>query len=439
VSGTIGEDTAVDAMRSGAHDYVLKHNLRRLGPAIERELREAANRHQQRQTEAALQLSEQKLQHAQRMESVGRLAAGIAHDFNNLLTVILGFTEFLIERVEHDEAACRDAIEIRTAAQRANALTKQLLAFSRQQVPERQVVDLVAAVADMQPMTGRLIGEDVHCKFDVAGPPQPVLIDPAQFEQVLMNLLVNAKDAMPDGGTLRVSLAGETVDAIRADALGLVAGSYVVLAVSDTGTGIPAETLQYIFEPFFTTKGPSQGTGLGLSTVFGIVRQNGGAIDVHSEIARGATFKVYLPLHGGAPTEAPPVTPVPAAEVRACTILLAEDEPGVRAFLEMALTRAGHTVVTAASGPEAVATGRGHQEIIDLLIADVVMPGLSGPEVADALREAHPRMRTLFLSGYTSHSALPEALLADPGSFLQKPFAVEALMAKVRERLARPS
>ncbi len=216
VSGTIGEDSAVDAMRAGAHDYVLKQNLRRLGPAVERELREAANRKVQRSTHAALQASEQRLHHAQRMESVGRLAAGIAHDFNNLLTVILGFSEFLIERLPPDEEAHRDASEIRTAAQRATGLTKQLLAFSRQQVLERRVVDLVAAVNEMQPMIRRLIGEDLRCEFNLATPPQLVLIDPGQFEQVLMNLVINARDAMPAGGHLRVSISRERIEPAHA-------------------------------------------------------------------------------------------------------------------------------------------------------------------------------------------------------------------------------
>src|SRR5687767_5294498 len=212
VSGTIGEDSAVDAMRAGAADYVLKQNLRRLGPAVERELREAANRRMQRSTQAALHASEQRLRHAQKMESVGRLAAGIAHDFNNLLTVILGFSEFLIERLPPDEEAHRDAGEIRTAEQRATGLTKQLLAFSRQQVLERRVVDLVAAVNDLQPMIRRLIGEDLRCEFNLATPPQLVLIDPGQFEQVLMNLVINARDAMPAGGHLRVSISRDRIE-----------------------------------------------------------------------------------------------------------------------------------------------------------------------------------------------------------------------------------
>jgi two-component system cell cycle sensor histidine kinase/response regulator CckA len=437
VSGTIGEDAAVDAMRAGAHDYVLKQNLRRLGPAVERELREAANRKVQRSTQAALQSSEQRLHHAQRMESVGRLAAGIAHDFNNLLTVILGFSEFLIERLPPGESAHRDASEIRTAAQRATGLTKQLLAFSRQQVLERRVVDLVAAVNEMQPMIRRLIGEDLRCEFQLATSPQLVLIDPGQFEQVLMNLVINARDAMPAGGHLRVAISRERIEPAHASEIGVAPGDFVMLSVTDNGAGIDAETLEYIFEPFFTTKPSGEGTGLGLSTVFGIVRQSGGVIEVESAVRQGTTFRVYFPVSAAAAADVERERHPTPAGAEASTILLAEDEQGVRALLEMALTRAGHRVITTQSGPEAVAVGQRSKVPIDLLITDVVMPGLSGPEVASALKGYHPGMRTLFLSGYASHVALPENITAEPGAFLQKPFTIDALMAKVRERLAR--
>jgi two-component system cell cycle sensor histidine kinase/response regulator CckA len=436
VSGTIGEDAAVDAMRSGAHDYVLKHNLRRLGPAVERELREAANRRMQRTTQAALQASEHRLRHAQRMEAVGRLAGGIAHDFNNLLTVILGFSEFLIEELPENEAPHRDASEIRMAAQRATRLTRQLLAFSRQQVLERRVIDLVGAVSEMQPMIERLIGEDVQLAFNHAEPPQLVLMDPGQFEQIVMNLVINARDAMPGGGRLTLFVDRARIDPPQAAELEITPGQYVMLAVSDTGEGIDPQTIDHIFEPFFTTKAPGSGTGLGLSTVFGIVHQSGGAVEVSSVVKQGSTFRVYLPLSGAAAADHEKhVRHAPPRE-RASTILLAEDEQGVRAFLEMALKRAGHRVIATPSGTEALAIAERSGDPIDLLIADVVMPGLSGPDVADKLKQRHPAMQTLFLSGYSSHAALPERVTADPGAFLQKPFTVEALLSKVRERLS---
>ena len=437
VSGTIGEDSAVEAMRAGAHDYVLKHNLRRLGPAVERELREAANRRMQRSTQAALQASEQRLRHAQRMEAVGRLAGGIAHDFNNLLTVILGFSEFLIEELPENEPTHRDASEIRMAAQRATRLTKQLLAFSRQQVLERRVIDLVSAVSELQPMIERLIGEDIRFSFNHAEPPQLVLMDPGQFEQVVMNLVINARDAMPNGGRLTLFLDRARLDATHALELEIPPGQYVMLAVSDSGEGIDAETLDHIFEPFFTTKAPGSGTGLGLSTVFGIVHQSGGAIEVNSVVTQGTTFRVYFPLSAAPAADVQPEPPQPVPRERTSTILLAEDEHGVRAFLEMALRRAGHHVIATPSGTDALEAADRATENIDLLIADVVMPGLSGPEVADRMKRRHPGMQTLFLSGYSSHSALPDRVTTDPSGFLQKPFTIEALLSKVRERLSR--
>ena len=436
VSGATGEDSAVEAMRAGAHDYVLKHNLRRLGPAVERELREAANRRMQRSTQAALQASEHRLRHAQRMEAVGRLAGGIAHDFNNLLTVILGFSEFLIEQLPPDQTTYRNAAEIRMAAQRATRLTKQLLAFSRQQVLERRVIDLVGTVSAMQPMIERLIGGDVHFAFNHAEPPQLVLIDPGQFEQVVMNLVINARDAMPGGGQLTLFLDRVRVDALHAAELEISPGHYVTLAVSDTGQGIDAGTLDHIFEPFFTTKAPGNGTGLGLSTVFGIVHQSGGAIEVNTVVKQGTTFRVYFPLSVAGKADCTARPPQPIIAERCSTILLAEDEDGVRAFLDMALTRAGHRVIATADGDQAVAAAEHCREPIDLLIADVVMPGLSGPEVADRLRRGHPGLRALFLSGYSSHAALPDRIAADPGMFLQKPFTVDVLLSKVQARLA---
>jgi two-component system, cell cycle sensor histidine kinase and response regulator CckA len=353
------------------------------------------------------------------------------------LTVILGFSEFLTDQLPPDQPAHRDAAEIRLAAQRASRLTKQLLAFSRQQVLERRVVDVVDSVSKLQPMIARLIGEDVQFGFNHADPPQLVLIDPGQFEQVVMNLVINARDAMPAGGGLTVFVDRAHLDKLHAAELEIPPGNYVMLAVSDTGEGIDPETLEHIFEPFFTTKAPGNGTGLGLSTVFGIVHQSGGAIEVNSVVRQGTTVRVYLPLSTAAIADVEPaVKEMPVTE-RISTILLAEDEQPVRVFLEMALKRAGHRVISTSNGTEAVATGASSPESIDLLITDVVMPGLSGPDVADRLKEAHPRMQTLFLSGYSSHSALIDRVTADPGAFLQKPFTVETLLSKVRERLTR--
>jgi two-component system, cell cycle sensor histidine kinase and response regulator CckA len=350
--------------------------------------------------------------------------------------VILGFIEFLIEQLPAEQPAYRDAAEIRMAAQRATRLTRQLLAFSRQQVLERRVIDLVHAISELQPMIERLIGEDIQFSFTHAVPPQPVLMDPGQFEQIVMNLVINARDAMPSGGKLTLFLDRTRLDSPHAAELEIESGPYVMLAVSDTGQGIAPETLEHIFEPFFTTKAPGSGTGLGLSTVFGIVHQCTGAIEVNSVVQQGTTFRVYFPLSTEPIAERDTIPAETPATERPSTILLAEDEQGVRAFLEMALRRAGHNVIATPSGTDALDIGIASRDPIDLLISDVVMPGLSGPEVAERLRQQHPEMRSLFLSGYSSHAALPDRVASDPGAFLQKPFNVEALLAKVRERLA---
>jgi CheY-like chemotaxis protein len=352
------------------------------------------------------------------MESVGRLAGSIAHDFNNLLTVILGFTEFLLEHLPADEVARRDAVQIREAAERATRLTRQLLAFSRQQVLEPRVVDLAAVIRGLQPMLTRLVGPAIQTLVRVPETPILVLIDPGQFEQVLMNLVVNARDAMPQGGLLMIAAERETLDILRASELETPAGAYVAVSVSDTGAGIDPKLRERIFEPFFTTKAPGIGTGLGLSTVFGVVSQSGGVIDLQSELHKGTTFRLFFPVSNAAAAEPPtPSRIVIAAEPRPLTILLA-----------------GHDVITASNGPDAVQMGSNHTGPIDLLLADVVMPGLSGPDVADRLRRAHPEMHTVFLSGYAE---VPARVTSEPGGFLQKPFTLDTLLSKVRERAAR--
>ena len=434
VSGTIGEDAAVDAMKAGAQDYVLKQDLRRLGPAVEREMREAANRRSQRQR---LQASENQLRHAQKLEAVGRLAGGVAHDFNNLLTVILGYSEMLIEQLPEGTLARRDATEIRAASQRAARLTKQLLAFSRQQVLEPRVVDLVTALGDLQPMLQRLIGPDIRCEFIRAPAPLLVLIDPGQFEQIMLNLVVNARDAMPDGGRLAVELSRTTVAGEHAAALDLAAGDYIAVTVTDTGEGMDTETLEHIFEPFFTTKDPGRGTGLGLSTVFGIVRQSRGGIEVRTGLKQGTTFRIYL--SGSAATVADHDAVAVARPATAPgTILLVEAEPGVRAVLETALQRAGHRVIATGTGHEAVSAAARSPAPIDVLITDVVMPGMPGAEVARLVSQSHPRSKVVFLSGSSGRAPLPDTVAADPSAFLQKPFSMDALLAKVQERLAQP-
>jgi len=381
---------------------------------------------------------EQQLSQAQKLEAVGRLAGGVAHDFNNLLTAILGSTDLLLESLAADHPGREDAEDTRKAALRAAELTRQLLAFSRQQALAPQVLDLNSIVANMDRMLQRLIGDDVELRAVLAADLGAVRADPGQLEQVIVNLAVNARDAMPDGGKLTIetmnvaleeaSLAAKTV---------VVPGPYVMVAVSDSGTGMDAATQARAFDPFFTTKPQGQGTGLGLATVYGIVKQSGGHVWVQSEPGQGTTFRVYLP-RVDAPVEAAVIDPViPPSSLRGSeAILLVEDQAEVRSLVRRMLEARGYHVLVASSGPDALRLTVQHAGPIDLLVTDVVMPGMSGREVSLLLAPAHPKMKSLYLSGHTGESIARQGLL-DPGvAFLQKPFTAEALARKVREVLA---
>lgn len=561
VSGTIGEETAAEAMRAGAHDFVLKDRLARLGPAVERELREAEDRASRRaaeealrrseirfarlfdsgligvvvadldgrvddgndaylamigytrqdvqegrvrwtaiappsmslaegrhrielvtkgtlppleieltrkdgstipalcgvamlddakvvafvvdlterkQAEAALHRSEMELRHAQKMEAVGRLAGGIAHDFNNLLSVMLACSELGLLDVEENHPAGQQLVEIRAAAQRAAVLTRQLLAFSRRQILQPRPVDLDEVVRGTEQLLRRLIGEDIELELRLAGDLPAVRLDPGQIGQVLMNLAVNSRDAMPQGGTL--VLETDTVELDEAYARlhpRTSPGTYVMLGVADTGCGMDAETREHAFEPFYTTKPMDRGTGLGLSTVLGIVEQSGGSIVLESEPGLGARFRMYfrpLPPDGNqsAATEAPSGGPMPRGTE---TILLVEDDEAVRSMIRTVLTRLGYTVLAAAHGEEAMYLFDGNAAAIGLLLADVVMPRMSGRELAERLRNRRPSIRVLYISGYNDDAVLRHGLLANEVALLLKPFTPHALAAKVREVL----
>src|SRR5205809_684516 len=379
---------------------------------------------------------EQQLRQAQKMEAVDRLAAGIAHDFNNILTAITGHADLLLEDVGHHDPRRADVDEIRRSAERAAGLTRQLLAFSRQQVLQPKVVDLNALVLDMDKLLRRLIGEDV----ELATVLDPVLgrvkADPGQLEQVIVNLAVNARDAMPDGGKLTLETRNSDLDSTYTLEHSLVKpGPYVQLTVSDTGIGMDEEIQAHAFEPFFTTKPRGQGTGLGLAMVYGTVKQSGGFIWVYSEPGHGATFKIYLP-RVDTPTEAaalpaPAVQPARGPE----TVLLAEDEPAVRAIAQPALERHGYTVLPAATGAAALALAAQHAATIDLLLTDVVMPGMSGRDLADRLTAQRPGIRVLYISGYTDNAIVRHGMLEPGLAYLQKPFRPDALVRKVREVL----
>ena len=389
-----------------------------------------------KRAEEALRLADERLRAAQRMEAVGRLAAGIAHDFNNLLTAILGSTDLLLEGLPADHAAREDALESRQAALRAADLTRQLLAFSRQQVLAPRTLDLNAVVRDVERLLRRLIGEDVKLRTVLAANLAPVRADPTQLEQVLVNLAVNARDAMPRGGTLTIETANVALDdAYVADQPVVAAGDYAMIAISDTGTGMDAATRARVFEPFFTTKQRGKGTGLGLATVYGIVKQSGGYIWVYRELGVGTTFKVYLPRVVG-PVEPLVTAPAVTGPLRGSeTILVVEDQEEVRTLIRKILEARGYGVLTAEDGPAALQAAALHPGPIHLLLSDVVMPGMSGREVSLLLTTTRTTMRTLYMSGYTDESIVRHGMLEEGVQFLQKPFTAEGLARRVREVL----
>ena len=376
------------------------------------------------------------LRQAQKMEAVGRLAGGVAHDFNNILTAITGHAELLLEDLGLHDPRRADVDEIRRSAERAAGLTRQLLAFSRQQVLQPKVVDVNALVLDMDKLLRRLIGEDVELATVLDPALGRVKADPGQLEQVIVNLAVNARDAMPDGGKLTLETRNIDLDSSYTLEHSLVKpGPYVQLTVSDSGIGMDEETQAHAFEPFFTTKPRGQGTGLGLAMVYGTVKQSGGFIWVYSEPGHGATFKIYLP-RVDTPTEpatlpAPTVQPARGSE----TVLLAEDEPAVRAIAQQALERHGYTVLAAPSGAAALALAAQHAATIDLLLTDVVMPGMSGRDLADRLTAQRPGIRVLYISGYTDNAIVRHGMLEPGLAYLQKPFRPHALVREVREVL----
>ena len=379
---------------------------------------------------------EEQLRQAQKMEAVGRLAGGIAHDFNNLLTAINGFGDLALDILPPDHPARAMVAEIRKAGDRAAGLTRQLLAFGRRSVVAPQVLDLNAVVRESESLLGRLLGEHLVLTADLDPTLPRVAADPGQIQQLVMNLAVNARDAMPEGGRLTIStqVAGVARAGLARDP-DVPAGEYAVLSVADTGCGMTAEVKARIFEPFFTTKGPGKGTGLGLATVYGIVRQSGGHIAVESEPGRGTEFRVYLPVARGDEASEPPpvVTPMPRRGRE--TVLVAEDESAVRALARRTLESSGYTVLEAADGEAAIGVAAAYRGTIDLLVTDVVMPRLGGRQLAEALTSRRPGLRVLFMSGYTDDGALLDGVRDAAVAFLPKPFAPVALVRKVREVL----
>ncbi len=389
-----------------------------------------------KRAEAEREKLQSQLQQAMKMEAVGRLAGGVAHDFNNILTVITGYSELLLQNTGNDSPMREDMEEIKHAAERAASLTQQLLAFSRKQIIEPKVVSLDGLVTEMHKMLGRLIGEDIELQTIIGKSLGSVKVDPGQFQQILMNMVVNARDAMPDGGKIVIETANVDLDEGYCALHPYVKpGRFVMLAVSDTGTGMSEEVKARIFEPFFTTKERGSGSGLGLAMAYGGVHQAGGTIEVYSEVGFGTTFKIYLPRVA---REAPaPAYDEHPAELPGGTetVLAVEDEASVRALCVRILEQLGYRVLQARNGAEAIAEAQGYGDRIDLLVTDVVMPGMSGRELAMQVVLIHPEMKVLFTSGYTNDMISRQGILDEGVLFIGKPYTPLALARKVREVL----
>ena len=436
LTGLDDETLAATAVRQGAQDYLVKGqvDVNLLAQTVRYSI-------ERKQAHAAHRALEQQLRQAHKMEAVGRLAGGVAHDFNNLLTVIVGHSALLRSQLAPTDALRHHVELIEQTAARANRLTQQLLAFSRRQILQPLVLDLNAVVTGVREMLTRLLGEDVELVTRLRTPLPAVNADLSQMEQVLVNLAVNARDAMPRGGHLAIETASVELDATFAtEHDGARPGRYVMLAVSDTGAGIDPEIQAQIFEPFFTTKGVGRGTGLGLATVYGIIKQHSGYVTVESQIERGTTFRVYLPQSQSPAPVASRPAPAQTAELRGGqeTILLVEDEDTVRDLARQVLESQGYTVIEARSPNVALNLAQQHSNTVHLLLTDVVMPQMSGRELADRLVGPRSSMRVLYMSGYTDDAVTSHGVLDSDVALLQKPFTPEVLVRKVRDTLDAP-
>jgi two-component system, cell cycle sensor histidine kinase and response regulator CckA len=436
VSATIGEELAIDAMHQGATDYVFKQRLGRLVPSVQRALRELDDRAERKRAEEALRQSEKQFRQSQKMEAVGRLAGGIAHDFNNLLTVIMGYSQVLLTELGPQHILRGKIEETLKAGERAATLIRQLLTFSSKQPLDPKILSLNTAVTNLESLLRRLIGEDIQLVSKLDPTNGRLRADQAQLEQVLVNLVVNARDAMPRGGTLTIETA--QVELARSPVYHLTPlqpGPYVRLAVSDTGCGMDRKTQSHIFEPFFTTKGEGKGSGLGLSTVYGIVTQCGGAIDVTSRVGHGTRFDLYFPNVESDIFITAPAQPLGQPQRGTETILLVEDEPSVRTLVRDELLKLGYRILEAKNGIEACLLATQQAGSFQLLLTDVVMPGMAGRELAQHLSVINPDLRTLFISGYMDDVGIMAGQEEGASSFLQKPFTPEVLARAVRNLL----
>jgi signal transduction histidine kinase len=429
VSGTIGEETAVITMQQGAADYLLKDRIGRLGPAVSHALKEIEERHKHKRLE-------QQLVEVQKMEVIGQLAAGVAHDFNNILSVIIGYSDLVTPELRPDGPAQNYVEEIRQAAERAAVLTRQLLIFSRKQTVQPKVLDLNEIVNGMDKMLRRLIGENIELNIVLGKQIGRMKADGGQVGQVLMNLVVNARDAMPNGGKLLIETQNATLDEnyarIHKD---VISGDYVMLAVSDTGTGMTDEVKAHMFEAFFTTKPMGKGTGLGLATCQTIVKQCGGHIGLYSEMGKGTTFKIYFPkVHQRLDLVVPSAQPE-ALPRGTETVLLVEDDPSVRQLARIVLETQGYHVLQAINGQDALRVAREYTGTIRLVVTDVIMPQMGGKIMSEWLKTAYPSLKVLFTSGYTDEMVIRHGVLELGVTFLQKPYTPATLVRKVREML----
>ena len=427
VSGTIGEEIAVNAMRDGAQDYIMKGNLKRLLPAIHRELQDAQTRRQHKN-------AEQRMRQLEKFEAIGRLAGGIAHDFNNVIGAIMGWAELGESEVPEGSRAARFFHQIRNHSERAAGLTRQLLAYARRQILEPRNIDLNQLITETKGLLEKLVGEHIDMQIALAPSVRAIRADPSQIEQVFMNLCVNARDAMPKGGTLKIETADAELDEeyCRQHVYARL-GSYVQMSVSDTGVGMDAQTKERIFEPFFTTKEVGKGTGLGLATALGVVNQHGGSIRVESELGQGTTFYVYMPVvKAEADTQAKlSESPVTGGTE---TILVADDHEGIRDTTRELLEKLGYRVLLARDGIDAVEKFEAHSNEIALVLLDVIMPRLTGPDAYAQMSQRKSDIPVIFTSGHTDHASL-DPLLSQGALLLQKPYGPRALAQKIRELL----
>jgi two-component system, cell cycle sensor histidine kinase and response regulator CckA len=429
VSGRIKDSDVIAALKAGAADHLTRSNLMRLNAAVEREIRAATMRRER------VRLEEQ-FRQVQKMEAVGRLAGGVAHDFNNLLTVITGYSDLLLSSRNLSDSIRTALEEIRRSAERGGALTQQLLSFSRRQPLATRTIHINNLILQVEKMLRRLIGEDIDLVTVPAASHDVVNADPGRLEQVIVNLVVNARDAMPHGGKLTIETGSIHLGGnLAAQQLGVRPGQYVTVSITDTGIGMDEATMAHLFEPFFTTKNPGRGTGLGLATAYGIIRQSEGAIGFSSQPGIGTTARIYLPMSEEKTPAAPQSSSAAAPMTGAETILLVEDEPRVRKLIAGVLTARGYTILEATRGAEAIKLCKDRKGKVDLAVVDVVMPEMSGPDLVKQLRPLCPGLRVLYISGYTDEAILHHGIQQSGAAFLQKPFLPDVLARKVRDVL----